>query len=243
MTREVAEIVRASGCKVIAVNNQAIETKTVNGVVEPPMAPWADILYAADAKWWYHNAEAVAKFKGVKVTIAQNANKETLAGVPEDALFLGHGGMRGFDERPDYLRTGHNSGYQAVHLAIHLGVKRVVLCGFDMNAPKGTKEHWFGDHLWKIGHRSRYDLFLAAFTSVAKEFQARSEIINATLTSALRCFPFMPLKEALDGVQLVRKETRSDGEVRSECQGGVPSVSEAANAGSGRPEAATVGGA
>ena len=50
MSREVAELVRGR-VRVIAVNNQGIDTE-VNGKLEPALAPWADVLYAADAKWW-----------------------------------------------------------------------------------------------------------------------------------------------------------------------------------------------
>lgn len=201
MTRDVAQIVHRSGCRVIAVNNQAIETR-VNGQVEPAMAPWADVLYAADRLWWHHNREAVSRFAGLKVTIAPNhcsASPQATA----DIRMLGNGGQNGFDDRPDHLRTGSNSGYQAVHLAAHFGAARVLLCGFDMHAKRG--EHWFGDHAWRPGYRSRYSLFLNSFTRGAPEFAARGvEVVNCTPGSALKCFPFQDLTEALNGSETVR---------------------------------------
>jgi hypothetical protein len=57
LTREQCEAVRGKA-KVIAVNNQAIDTDC-DGVRVPAMAPWADVLYAADAKWWQPLARAL----------------------------------------------------------------------------------------------------------------------------------------------------------------------------------------
>jgi len=192
MTREVAELVRSSGCRAIAVNNQGIAFGD-----RPAMAPWADILYASDSRWWHNHAREAMAFAGRKVTIAQHGDREPNL-IDDSVAVMGNGGVHGFDARPTHLRTGSNSGFAAVHLAIHFGARRVLLCGFDMHGKKG--EHWFGDHYWRRGYRSRYDLFINTFKKAADEFQARAEIINCTPGSALTCFPFMDLKEALRGV-------------------------------------------
>ncbi len=192
MTRQVAEAVRASGCRAIAVNNQGI---AFGG--HPAMAPWADILYASDAKWWHNYAKEAMAFRGRKVTIAQTGDR-TPNLIDDSVAVMGHGGVNGFDERTTHLRTGSNSGFAAVHLAIHFGVRRIVLCGFDMHGKKG--EHWFGDHFWRRAYRSRYDLFLNTFKKAAPEFLARAEIVNCSPGSALKCFPFMDLRGALNGL-------------------------------------------
>jgi len=192
MTRQVADTVRASGCRSIAVNNQGV---AFGG--HPAMAPWADILYASDARWWHNHAKEAMAFKGRKVTISQTGDRVPNL-IDESVAVMSHGGVQGFDPRPTHLRTGHNSGFAAVHLAIHFGVRRVGLCGFDMHGKRG--EHWFGDHAWRRGYRSRYDLFLNTFKGAAGEFLARAEVVNCSPGSALKCFPFMELREALNGL-------------------------------------------
>ncbi len=199
MTREVAETVRSSGCRVIAVNDQGVDK---NG--KPAMAPWADIMYASDSTWWHNMKREAARFKGRKVTVARQGNIDPNP-ISDDVVVMAHGGVAGFDERPTHLRTGSNSGYAATHLAIHLGAARIVLCGFDMRTV-GDKAHWFGDHHWRGPHRTDYSIFLYHFRNAAKEFSRRATIINATHGSALKCFPFMDLKEALHGVQDVRED-------------------------------------
>lgn len=201
MSLAVANSVRGR-CRVIAVNNQGIPTVDNKKQRAPALAPWADVLYAADRLWWHHNREAALKFAGLKLTMKPAHDRELNA--VDGVHVIGNGGPTGFDDRQDHIRTGSNSGYQAVHVAAHFGAKRILLCGFDMNSKKG--EHWHGDHRWRPGHASMYPVFLKAFEVGAPEFAARGiEIINCTRDSSLKCFPFMTLEEALHGVQTVRE--------------------------------------
>lgn len=177
-------------CRVIAINNQGVPTAG-----RPAMAPWADILYAADVKWWLRTPGAF-DFAGAKVTIRPKlvSDDKKLPGV----LSLKYGGGWGFDDRPTHLRSGGNSGYQALHLATHLGVKRALLLGFDMQPAADGAEHWFGDHAWRPGFKSRYDWYVTRFEAGAKEFTKRGvEVLNCTADSALKCFPFAELRSVV----------------------------------------------
>jgi hypothetical protein len=193
MTREVAEAVRY--LRVVAVSNQGIDND-IDGVTVPALAAWADVLYSADRKWWENNAARALAFAGLKITIQPPGGA---AFKHPDVKVIGNGGMRGVDSRPTHLRTGGNSGYQAVHLAMHFGARRILLCGFDMHSPAG-REHWFGQHAWRQKFRSPYPMFISRFVDAAPLFRAAGvEIINCTPGSALKCFPSMSLTEALSG--------------------------------------------
>ena len=195
----IADAVRGR-CRVIAVNSAGILSVDAAGKTHAAIAPWADILYAADRMWWRQNLEAARAFAGVKATITPNGYTDFTPEI-DGVRVLGNGGPQGFDDRTDYLRTGWNSGYQAMHLAAHLGVARVLLLGFDMHAKKG--EHWHGDHRWRPGYKSRYPLFIRSFSIGAPEFERRGiEVLNCTPGSALKCFPVATL---VHGLQHVRK--------------------------------------
>jgi hypothetical protein len=142
--------------------------------------PWADVLYACDLKWWNWNPEA-AKFKGMKVTIdAQAAPKYGL-------LQLKTGNIQGLAKEPDTLNTGSNSGFQAINLAVHLGVKKIVLVGYDMQLGQDGKRHWFGDHPDKI--QSTYEPWVINFCNTRKELDALGiKVINCSHRTALKCF-------------------------------------------------------
>lgn len=190
-------------CRVIAVNNQGIRTQDHLGQWHEAIAPWADVLYAADRKWWWENRDEAEKFEGLRVSISQAGEAKLV--LPFEVNILRNGGQHGYDDRPDHIRTGCNSGYQAVQLAAKFGAKRVLLVGFDMRA-SGRYQHWFGEHKWRANHRSPYCTFLHMFNASAKVYAERGvEILNCTPGSALRCFDMADLNEVIDGMQKVRR--------------------------------------
>ena len=94
-------------------------------------------------------------------------------------------------QRPTGVKTGRNSGYQALNIAVHLGASRVLLLGYDMHG-----DHFFGSHPDKS--RPPFALCLKLWpTIVAPLKKAGVEVVNCTPNSALTIFPQMPLREAL----------------------------------------------
>jgi hypothetical protein len=137
------------------------------------LAPWADVLYAADGEWWRHHPDAL-KFEGLKVSCMSSSPVHQLQ----------QGGVEGFDERLTHIRTGGNSGYQAIHLAIQAKASRVLLYGFDMHG-----EHFFGRHPAPLRNTEpeHYVRWLPRFAALNGR---GAEIINCTPGSALTCFTF-----------------------------------------------------
>lgn len=183
MSQEVADAVRGK-CRVIAVNNAY------------RLAPWADMLYACDAYWWADHPEA-ANFEGLKVTTQGHCPVESAMLLEcEPTLYAG------FDERSTHVRSGKNSGYQAIHVAVHLGVSRILLCGFDMRMVDGMK-HWFGDYISpRLNKESPYSTWVRCMEILAPILRRKSvEVINCTRGSAVKCFPFMKLEQALESMR------------------------------------------
>lgn len=175
MSQAVADQVRAAAIPAIAVNDTY------------RLAPWADMLYAADEAWWAVHPTAL-DFAGLKVSVG------TFNGVHR----LRHTGVAGFDPDPACVRTGSNSGYQAVHIAVQAGAARILLCGFDMRG-----EHWFGRHPAGLANSNE-----ALFAKFRKHFAELApllpglgvEIVNCTPGSALACFPTSTLDQQLQAL-------------------------------------------
>jgi hypothetical protein len=169
MTPDLAISVRAARLASIAVNSSF------------QLAPWADMLYGADAGWWRHHSQTALKLAGIKVTAQDSCEFRAVH-------LLKNTGSAGFDPNPANIRTGGNSGYQAIHVAIHAGASRILLLGFDMRGG-----HWHGDHPEPLTNPGP-----AEFARWIDRFDALNgrgpEIINCTPGSALRCFPFAPLE-------------------------------------------------
>lgn len=157
------------------------------------LAPWADALYACDAKWW-HWHQGVPNFAGAKWSLDHSAWHNYRAKYP-DVVKLRNTGPNGLEHAPTGLKSGRNSGYQAINLAVHYGATRILLLGYDMQ-PSGGKSHFFGEH--PNQQQSPYAMFRRAFESLVKPLEKCGvSVINCTRRSALTAFPKGVLEQVL----------------------------------------------
>lgn len=153
------------------------------------LAPWADVLYACDAKWWDWHKGAPA-FAGLKYALERRASKWPGVQVLENT---GHDGL---EAQPTGVKTGRNSGYQAINIAVHLGATRIVLLGYDMMRGPNKQEHWFGDHPTKT--HSPYPAFAEKFKALVVPLQKLGvTVINCSRRTALNIFQRQPLEATL----------------------------------------------
>lgn len=134
------------------------------------LAPWAEALVSADKAWWLHHQP---EFAGRRFSALRVPGMET--------------------EILDGLPMGTNSGLQAVHVAVQLGARRVLLLGFDLGG-----SHFFGPHPEPLKNTDsrpgRFEVFKRQFAG----YQPRAvEIINCTPGSALGCYPKADLDACL----------------------------------------------
>lgn len=135
-----------NACRVIVINNNY------------RMVPNADILYAADHKWWkcHYQMRAVDGAPGIKAVAPNMARFSCEARVLQDfapAHLIHVQGSRGIAASHDkhgkplnHVVRGSGGGMQAVGLAIKLGAKHICLVGYDgKRGPRG-ESHWHGDH-------------------------------------------------------------------------------------------------
>jgi hypothetical protein len=159
------------------------------------MAPWADVLYSCGqdrSKWWQRmrSHPAVESFKGHRFTLDPLVARQGVA------TLLKNSGESGIDTDPGSLRTGRNSGYQAINIAVHMGAAKIVLLGYDMKADVDGRDHFFGAH--PTGNRPPYDEFLRWWPTIVEPLQAQGvTVVNATRSTALDIFPKVSLSEAL----------------------------------------------
>ena len=152
------------------------------------LAPWAEVLFAADTRWWrWHNG--VPGFEGVKMT-THEVDRDF-----RDVHCLRMGHVHGLSKNPGILNAGGNSGYQAINLAYLLGAARILLLGYDMQLTDG-KTHWFGDHPNKTS--PQFHVCLEAFPTLAKALAREGvAVVNCTRRTALTAFPRQELEQAL----------------------------------------------
>ena len=136
------------------------------------LAPWADALVSNDAKWWRHHKDAM-KFAGRKFSGARVPHIEWIKPA------AGHG-------------SDSNSGLQALRVARDVfHADKVLLIGCDMHG-----SHFFGLHppplknttmTRRATHMKQY----------AKFDTKKCRVVNCTVGSALKCFPFGDIEQEL----------------------------------------------
>jgi hypothetical protein len=157
------------------------------------IAPWIDVLYACDARWWDHH-KGVPSLNVPKYSLQRQSAKWRGVSVLQNT------GTDGLQMKPNGLKTGKNSGYQAINLAVHLGAVRILLLGYDMEIKIGGKAHWFGSHPW--GGQPPVSSFRGMFrTLVAPLAKHGVTVINCSRSTSLDAFPCMALELALPAVE------------------------------------------
>ncbi len=156
-------------------------------------AQWADVLYVSDSDWW-NQYDGLSRFEGLKYS--------------QDDCVLAYPTVRhivsvdksGLSFNRATIHQGGNGGYQAVNLAVHFGVKRIILLGYDMkDGPEGQKHH-HADHPGEMNNPNpgNYARWIAAFETLPPDLEkADVEVINCTPGSALECFPMAKLEDVL----------------------------------------------
>jgi hypothetical protein len=153
------------------------------------LAPWAEILYAADRSW-IDAHDGVADFHGLKYSIDSHDPTPR-----PDWTVLKNTGPLGLERDPTGLRAGLNSGYQAINLAVHFGATQIVLLGYDLS-PDGYREHWFSDPPDR--QPSPYAEMREAFASLVEPLaELGISVVNCSRRTALTVFPRASLSTAL----------------------------------------------
>lgn len=149
------------------------------------LAPDAEFLFGFDAAWWAkHKAEVDATFRGERVSYHAQSIKHGCVSM----------------EREPGFRVYGNSGASAVAFAALLGARRVLLLGADCRV--GAKAHWHADHPPGLSNAKSVRAWPRQFEQAAGFARSRrTEVINCSRDSALRCFPRIALEEALSAAE------------------------------------------
>lgn len=159
--------------KVVAINNAVY------------MAPWADVLWFCDRKWWIWHEQAVRAFRGEVWTLENLSLRHEMPAL----RCVCNAGAKGWDDGPDCLRNGRNSGYQAISLAAKRGAGRILLLGFDMRAIDG-RCHWHDEHETPSTPKVYAETMLPHFPALGAALAAKGvEVVNCTPGSALTVWP------------------------------------------------------
>ena len=159
--------------------------------------PMADVLYGADPQWWVLRSPRFTQCNSDRWTQNKHWN-------PDDARSRGLNVIRseyGADVStdPGFIYQGNNSSFQAMNLAVLWGAKKIVFLGLDcQGGPSGeTHWHWYPDKFQR--NKPGWGLFRQSFENAAPKLRELDiGVINASRQTAVKCFPQMDIKDALE---------------------------------------------
>jgi len=167
------------------------------------LGSWVDVLFFGDCSWHLSHAPAIAKWPGLKITCCpdflyrQPGQMEGLKFLRKDPKH-----KKGITTDRACVAWNNNSGASAINVAVHFGVKRICLIGFDMALDKNKNSHWHGSHLLP-GSTARRPLppfarHLKGFAQISREAKILGvEILNVNTESAIVDFRKVKLKDVL----------------------------------------------
>ena len=193
---EVAYIV-AGGYSLLKENLELIHDENVIGVNSSfTLGDWVDACWFGDPRFYDWNQKELDEFKGLKACCCAPIKDRGLG-----IHVLRRGKPDGLDPRPDFVSWNKSSGGSAISFAVHLGVRKIVLLGFDMKPSEEGEDNWHNYHKIKGNVKNPYPRFLRAFPHIRRDAKEMGiEIINCTMNSEIPegVFPKIPLEEVVN---------------------------------------------
>lgn len=159
-------------------------------------APWADILYAADERWWRANELAV-DFRGERWTQDKGCRNWIREAGRRGINIIHSENKDGMSTAPGTIHLGANSAFQALNLAVLAGVKKVILTGLDC-ATYGGDTHFFGHHTGNLIDNSPYGMFRSYFNRASKQLKSMGiDVVNCSRRTSVVCFRKSTMRDEL----------------------------------------------
>lgn len=178
---------RLAGRQVVAIN-RALE-----------VLPGAALVWWSDELFWLNNRARILAHDGQLLTALRPSDR-LREPYPLRVKVWRFTGLSGYDPEPGCIRSGNNSGFAALHAAVKLGARKIVLLGYDFDAP-GPETHWhsgYGQHGGALWNRVLQTKMLPYFESLVPAFHERGvQIRVANPASRLVCWPRCSLEDAL----------------------------------------------
>jgi len=162
------------------------------------LGKWISVLYFCDQSFFRIHREAICDFHNLKATCVNHINSDILR-LARNVKRLKRDNRLGLSANTSTIQWNFNSGCAAINFAVHAGVKRINLLGFDMK-PIDESTHWhsgFQGYENPTG-KTNFKRFMKGIPYIAEAAKKRGvEILNINQDSAIEDFKKVSLKDVL----------------------------------------------
>jgi len=152
-----------------------------------------DVIYGCDRPWWHANI-GMPKFSGLRIAYDPLLHEQypdihlIKIDMHKDDILL---------DRPGFVGSGGNSGFQALNLAVQFGARQIAFVGLDVHTRSGP--HWYGRNEWSGANNpgeANFRRWRRAFAIAARTLSNMGiDVANATRFSDVKEFRFVPSVE------------------------------------------------
>lgn len=161
------------------------------------LGDWVDVLFFGDDGYWSNNKNQILQFPGLRCSCAKNIDRVYQKRVK--VIQRDPNKPTGISNRDSLIAWNKNSGAAAINLAVHFGVKQIILLGFDMKLDEGNNQHW---HKFYAGNpktvAGTFKMHKKGFPVIAADaLRMGVEILNANPNSNIEEFKKVSIKDIL----------------------------------------------
>lgn len=158
------------------------------------IGPWIDMMLFGDSSTWKEDKAGILGFRGLKITCSDITDRGA-----SNLKYLGRDPKHrvGISTNPALIGWNKNSGAAAINLAVHTGVKRIILLGFDMKLDPNQNQHWHKLYVSPLNQtNSIFNKHLIGFPQIKKDLDVLGiEVFNCNPDSAIECFQKVNFKD------------------------------------------------
>ncbi len=199
MSRKVLE--KQADSSIYAPCFSAIHNEHIIGVnMAMKLGSFVDVVYFADSSFWKRFKSDIIQFQGIRCTTSKRAETECDHSRKIKYLQFDRKKKRGITTKESCISWNFNSGGGAINLAVHFGVRQIILLGFDMNLDQNKNQHWHKQY----GHKDlkklqgTFAMHMRSFPVIAEDARKLGiEILNANPNSAINDFKKVNIKDIL----------------------------------------------
>jgi len=158
---------------------------------------WIDIMFFGDCDFYTRYKKSLVEWPNLKVSCCMSFKNNSFIKYLERDVFHSNG----ITSKINSVSWNNSSGAAAISLAAHLGAKRILLLGFDMNFNFEGERHWHNSYKRPQMSSKKitpFEKHLEPFPEIAKDAESIGiEIINLNPKSKIEVFPKYSLEEYL----------------------------------------------